>query len=75
MNNTFDPAAVERSANGKVSAADDEPGDGKREAASGDSRPASGAVSVPQPAKSSSDAHPIVVEDGEHGPRHARHPA
>lgn len=35
--------------------------------------PASDPVSAAQPAKSKPDAHPTIVEDGESGPRGAKH--
>ena len=71
----FDPAPVDKHAENPREAmkADIKQRD-EVEEGSKDSFPASDPVSAAQPAKSKPDAHPTIIEDGESGPRHARHP-
>lgn len=75
MNKICNPEPADRSVDSEASAVDAEPDDCTRDAGSGDSSPACDPAAATLSAKSNADAHPSVVEDGEHGPRHARHPA
>jgi hypothetical protein len=76
MSKIFDPAPTDKHADSETAALDaDKARHRKPEQGLEGNGPASEPVSAAQPAKSKSDAHPSVIEDGEGGPRHARHPA
>ena len=74
-NAKFNPAPVDKHAASPTQAvADDKKRDAKLNEGLEETFPASDPVSAAQPAKSTPDANPIIVEKDESGPRNAKHP-